>query len=143
MGGGYRMAEGYYFITWGAGTPAYDELSDELDELGLEFKQAQLGGAGEVIDVVVAWFSLHDFWVGVASGLATTQIQNISSVVHRWVRRNKAPEPGHRNVIKLAVYEKKRALYTLTIDVDRETSAQDIGKIIESANASITAANDK
>ena len=139
---GRRLATGYYFITGGAGTPAHAELSHELDELGLEFRQAQLGGAGEVVDVVVAWFSLHDFWVGVASGLVTTQIEKISSVVHKWVRRNKTPEPGHRNVIKLAVYEKKRPLYTLTIDVDREMSAEDVGKIIESANAAVTKVTD-
>lgn len=136
------MAEGYYFITSGAGTPAHAELSHELDELGLEFRQAQLGGAGEVVDIVVAWFSLHDFWVGVASGLATTQLEKISSVVHKWVHRNKVPEVGHRNVIKLAVYEKKHHLYTLTIDVDREMSVEDVGKIIESANAAVTKVSD-
>lgn len=96
-----------------------------------------MGGAGEVVDVVVAWFSLHDFWVGVASGLATTQIQRISSTVHRWVRRHKKPEAGHRHVIKLAVYERKNYLYTLTIDVDRNMSAEEIGRIIEKANEAV------
>lgn len=91
-----------------------------------------MGGAGEVVDVVVAWFSLHDFWVGVASGLATTQIQRISSTVH-----HKKPEAGHRHVIKLAVYERKNYLYTLTIDVDRNMSAEEIGRIIEKANEAV------
>lgn len=131
------MSEGYYFITWGEGTPAHAELSAELDELGLQFKQAQLGGAGEVVEVVVAWFSLHDFWVGVASGLATNQIEKISSAVHKWVRRNKVTEPGHRNVIKLAVYDKKQFLYTLTIDVDSRMPSEEIGKIIEAADDAV------
>lgn len=131
------MAEGYYFITAGPGTAAQSELSHELDNLGLEFKQAQLGSVGEVVDVVVAWFSLHDFWVGVASGLATTQIQKISSTVYEWIKRHKKTESGHRNVIKLAVYEKKNFLYTLTIDVDRTMSTDEIGRIIEAANNAV------
>jgi hypothetical protein len=135
------MAEGYYFITWDNGSPVTAELARDLDQLGLEFKPAQLGSAGEVVDVVVSWFSLHgfDFVMGVGSGLVTTQIERISATVHAWLRRNNraAVTKDKRHVIKVAVYDPDGRSCILTVDVDREPSGKDIARLVENAKSGL------
>lgn len=113
------------------------EIAEALEGLGLEFKQAQVGGAsaGEIIDIVVAWVSLKDVVVGAASGTVVLAVEKVAQAIHGVVRK-KAPAPGTRNTTSISIYDQKNEFYTTVwLDVDHPVSTETITEILDAARS--------
>lgn len=130
------VTSGYYFPTWLDGGPEGNrELSEALESLGLEYKQAQLGGAsaGDIVDVVVAWISLKDVLVGTASGALVLALEKLAATVYKVVRR-KESVPGTRNVVSVSIYDEKKKFRTsLFLQTDEALSKETIQQLVDSA----------
>lgn len=133
------MTSGYYFPAWMDGGPKGNrELSEALESLGLEYKQAQLGGvsAEEVVDVIVAWISLKEVFVGAASGVLVLAVEKVAAAVHNVVRK-KEPAPGTRNVVSIAIYDANNRFHTsLVIEADQAVPRETIQQLLDAAAAS-------
>lgn len=122
-----NMIPGYYFVSkYALERDEQLELSAALEELGLEYKQAQIGGASvpEIVEVVACWISLHAVMEGVATDLITQPIHKTIGAVRRVVTK-KDLEPGTRRVAKFSLYSDADSFSTnLDVDLDHPLSLE-------------------
>lgn len=80
-----NQVKGYYFVVGRKGykKDSERELSSKFDLLGLEHSQPELGGdPAEIISQVIAYITIKEVWVGVASSIIFESTKAILTTVY-------------------------------------------------------------
>ena len=124
----------YYFINKNIKcfkNGAVNVLATDLKKIGFQEKPTQLGaGPAEIPQQVIAWLSMHEFWIGVLSSLVANQIEKVLLIFYSWYKNQKISKDKTRPVVSIFVHSRVNKLKTkyLTFYVDQVNSKPEIIK---------------
>lgn len=138
------MTNNYYSINAsleGYKDSADTQLSKELETLGFRFKLFEGGGGEgqEIIQQIVAYLSVHEFWVGFFSSLAASRVEKILSKLFEWDQKNKIKD--NEKIPKLVIidiyikpYFGRNKSYSLDFEIDKRITKKEIKERIKKTN---------
>ncbi|QQG43560.1 MAG: hypothetical protein HYW45_00895 [Candidatus Daviesbacteria bacterium] len=120
--------------------PASSSLAQELEKLGFKYKAGQMGGGGEaeIKEIVVAWLTMKEFWLGVFSSLLASQIEKLLIRLYKWHKSKKIKNGGYIPEVCIFIYPNplKKKSYTIFFRIDKEYSKKEITDKIKEAKKS-------
>lgn len=133
------MTAKYYYVVEemeGYEESASKELANDLKQLGFSFKPAELGGGpSEIIQQIVAYLSVHEFWTGVASSLVATQLERLLLHFYKWHFKNKRHDNTILPIVEFDLHKDTTSGegYFLQLRIDKKYTSKELENLIESA----------
>lgn len=138
------MANKFYYLNLpleGYKDPEGIELAKELEDSGFKFKLFEGGGGGEgqeIVHRIIAYLSVHEFWVGFFSSLAASQVEKVLLKFFEWHSRNKVKDNDKLPpLVVVNLYpnsSKRNEIITLDFDIRRKYAKNEIKNKIKNAN---------
>jgi len=109
-------------------------LEKELENMGFKYKPGEMGGGGEaeIKEIIIAWLTMKELWIGIFSGLLANQLQKLLEKLYNWHKTKSDKVKNKKYIPEVCVFiyphiSSKRAI-TLFFRIDRKYSKKDIQK---------------
>lgn len=109
------------------------ELAQELSSLGFKEFHDGLGGDAQIIEQVIAYINVHDFWFPLFVGIVANRIDKLISLLLNWNKRNRIKRSKMKQVVYISLYSKfvfKESI-SIKIDLDKGYSRSEIVTLIK------------
>ena len=116
---------------------ANSELAKHLEVLGFKREDTGIGsGGGQVVEQVIAYLTLKEFWLSLFTVFLVNRIENILSVIWNWHNKNRSGRSNLKPIVAIYIYPipllKKG--YFISFDINKQYSKKEIKKKIRKAS---------
>ncbi len=114
-------------------------LVKEIEKLGFKYQSGQMGGGGEaaIKEIVIAWLTMKELWIGVFSSLLANQIQKILGSLYNWHTSNSNKIKNKKYIPEVCIFiyphVLSKASYVAFFRIDKKHSKKDIIEEIKKA----------
>jgi hypothetical protein len=117
-------------------TEERDDLARELEQAGFKYHEAQMGGgAGEVVQQIIASINLNDALGDIFLGIAVNRIDAAITAVWNWKQKHKKkPRKAVKQFIEVFIYTPLRGranCYYIQFETDKKYTKKEVEEALK------------